>query len=47
MGRSYQNHQKYGHFVKTVAIHGKIEVNDSYLEIFEFYEIVFKPHVRL
>ena len=31
----------------TVAICGKIEVNDSQLETFEFFEIAFKPHVRL
>ena len=36
-----------GHFVKTVAIRGKTEVNDSCLETFEFFKIVFKPDVRL
>ena len=33
--------------MKIVAICGKIEVNDSCLETFEFFEIIFKPHVRL
>ena len=47
MGQNHQNNQKQGHFVKTVAICGKIEVNDSCLETFEFYESVFKPHVGL
>ena len=31
--------------MKTVAICGKIEVNDSCLETFEFFESVFKPYV--
>ena len=34
-------------FVKTVAICGKIEVNESFLKIFEFFENIFKPHVHL
>ena len=47
MDQNHQNHQKYGHFVRTVAICGEIEVNDNCLETFEFFESVFKPHVRL
>ena len=41
-----ENHKLY-HFVKTVEICVKIEVNDSCLETFEFFENVSKPHVRL
>ena len=33
--------------MKTVAICGKIEVNDSFLETFELFEIVFKTLVRV